>query len=400
MPGRKKGRQRGASGSKAQSARKWNQAMSEAREDLAMDRKQILGRGGDAAPPRLSSSGFRSLATLLRQRARADELDAAAPPASASRSGPSAAPSSAAVKASYFSADLTEKHSRPRRNRTLLSFCIDRIGRDFLAYRADDGAVAHAFLLLPPACLSRLSRSASARGTVADHNISLLCSPGVEALWLRGRFTDEGAGAILPGLHTTGTSPGRARGTEGAIGLADVNRDREDGDGSGGEPRPASPQTAHGASEGGGGEEEWESANDRIESTLRGGVSLTSLDVSSPRITIEFIKRLVTRIPSLRRLGLRGSLAVVGGPDAVCDFVPRLGALRELDVSHCTWFCDITLRRLAKTFSLGGPPTRTDHYDGDVPDPPELVPAEPLDVTSGWGDASAPTTSIEAQKGD
>lgn len=58
------------------SARKWNDAMREAREDLAMDRKQKLGRGrgGDTAPPRLSSSGFRSLATLLRQRVRADEV--------------------------------------------------------------------------------------------------------------------------------------------------------------------------------------------------------------------------------------------------------------------------------------------------------------------------------------
>lgn len=50
--------------------------MREAREDLAMDRKQKLGRGGDTAPPRLSSSGFRSLATLLRQRVRADEVSA------------------------------------------------------------------------------------------------------------------------------------------------------------------------------------------------------------------------------------------------------------------------------------------------------------------------------------
>jgi len=57
------------------SARKWNDAMREAREDLAMDRKLRLGgRGGDAAPPRLSASGFGSLARLLRQRVRADEV--------------------------------------------------------------------------------------------------------------------------------------------------------------------------------------------------------------------------------------------------------------------------------------------------------------------------------------
>ncbi len=52
--------------------------MREAREDLAADRKLRLGgRGGDAAPPRLSASGFSSLARLLRQRARADEVGGA-----------------------------------------------------------------------------------------------------------------------------------------------------------------------------------------------------------------------------------------------------------------------------------------------------------------------------------
>ena len=66
-----------------------------------------------------------------------------------------------------------------------------RPGRDFLAYHSDDDAVAQAFLLLPPLCLSRLSRAVAARGTVADHNIGLLCSPGVTALWLRGSFTDQ-----------------------------------------------------------------------------------------------------------------------------------------------------------------------------------------------------------------
>lgn len=101
----------------------------------------------------------------------------------------------------------------------------------------------------------------------------------------------QGAGTILPGLHTTDTSPERTCAPEGDVDLAEAYRDREDGHGSAGEPRPASLQTAPGASEGGEGEEEWESANDRIEASLRGAVSLTSLDVSSPRITIEFIKR-------------------------------------------------------------------------------------------------------------
>lgn len=37
-------------------------------------------------------------------------------------------------------------------------------------------------------------------------------------------------------------------------------------------------------------EEEWEMADDRMEACLQGGVSLTSLDVSSPRITASFVK--------------------------------------------------------------------------------------------------------------
>lgn len=64
-------------------------------------------------------------------------------------------------------------------------------GRDFLAYNAGDEALAEAFSLLPTPCLSRLSRAASATGSVADHNIGLLCNPGVTSLYLRGRFTNE-----------------------------------------------------------------------------------------------------------------------------------------------------------------------------------------------------------------
>lgn len=61
------------------------------------------------------------------------------------------------------------------------------------------------------------------------------------------------------------------------------------------------------------------------------------------------------------------------------------------------WFCDITLRRLAKTISLGGAQAKTDHSDDDdSPDSQERVPAEPLDGTSGWGAASAPTSGTVA----
>lgn len=65
------------------------------------------------------------------------------------------------------------------------------LGQDFFSYHAEDSTLAQAFFLLPDPCISRLSRAASARGTVADHNISLLCRPGVDSLCLRGRFTDQ-----------------------------------------------------------------------------------------------------------------------------------------------------------------------------------------------------------------
>ncbi|CAM9753618.1 unnamed protein product [Ectocarpus sp. 4 AP-2014] len=413
MPGRKKGRQKGAAGSKAQSARRWNDAMRDAREDLGWDRRQNLGRGGDAAPPRLSATGFRSLATLLRQRVRADEIDAAAPSAVRSEN---LAGKVVAGPSNYFSVDWTE--TRPRKTCTLLSLCIKQIGRDFLAYRADDDAVAEAFLLLPSPCLSRLSRSASARGNVADHNIGLLCSPRVGTLWFRGRFTDKGAGALLPALNADDTPNGGSHAAE----LVEVYRDGTAGDclagnavdtamdtkstvASGDDGLVASTQSAAYHAAAGeavveGAEEEWETACDRIEASLRGGVSLTSLDLSSPRVTAGFVKRLTARIPSLRRLGLRGSLGVVGGPDFVCDHVPRLAALRELDVSHCTWFCDLTLRRLAKSLSLRASPAMGDP-ENQGPHAGSATSLQDLDEaeTRGWSAAFEPSTDSLAFAG-
>lgn len=109
-------------------------------------------------------------------------------------------------------------------------------------------------------------------------------------------LVEQGAGAILPDLHTEDAPPERTCNPEISADLAEVYRDGDDGDGDGsaaGAPRTASLLAAvSGTSEkAGGGDEEWESANDRMEASLRGGVSLTSLDLSSPRITIEFIKR-------------------------------------------------------------------------------------------------------------
>lgn len=43
--------------------------------------------------------------------------------------------------------------------------------------------------------------------------------------------------------------------------------------------------------EDGGEMDDWETADDRIEASLHGGVSLTSLDVSSPRISSGFVER-------------------------------------------------------------------------------------------------------------
>lgn len=50
------------------------------------------------------------------------------------------------------------------------------------------------------------------------------------------------------------------------------------------------------------------------------------------------------------------------------------------------WFCDTTLRRLAKTLVLGPSPATTQPSEEDEPDP--TMPA--ADGTSGWGAASAP----------
>jgi len=110
----------------------------------------------------------------------------------------------------------------------------------------------------------------------------------------------QGAGAVLPGLHESGT-PTRegAPPLEDAAGLSEVYRDGDagdGGDGSGGGVAgssrivPTSRVSGRGA---GGGEEreEWETADDRIEASLRGCISLTSLDVSSPRVPAGFIKR-------------------------------------------------------------------------------------------------------------
>lgn len=65
----------------------------------------------------------------------------------------------------------------------------------------------------------------------------------------------------------------------------------------------------------------------------------------------------------------------------------------SLPTTVARWFCDITLRRLAKTLSLGGTPTLTNHSVEDGSDAQETVAAEPLDSTSGWGAASASASS-------
>lgn len=128
----------------------------------------------------------------------------------------------------------------------------------------------------------------------------------------------QGGDALLPVLHTTDTpNEGASTPEQAAFDLAEVFRDSNrggdaNGSAAGAPPRRASApivprctnrssSSSDGSSRsssssnrnatGGTEDEDWETANDRIETSLRGGVSLTSLDLSSPRITAGFVRR-------------------------------------------------------------------------------------------------------------
>lgn len=102
----------------------------------------------------------------------------------------------------------------------------------------------------------------------------------------------QGAGVLLPALRMADAPTGEHRSPEDAVDLAEVYRNgnaevegENPVDGASG---LASPQPAN---ESGGETEDWEGADDRVEACLHGGISLTSLDVSSPLITSAFIER-------------------------------------------------------------------------------------------------------------
>lgn len=119
----------------------------------------------------------------------------------------------------------------------------------------------------------------------------------------------QGAGALLPALNAGDRPNGGSHAAE----LAEVYRNGTVADCLGGNAvhtamdtksrvasgddglvastQPAAYHAAAGEAVVEGTEEDWETACDRIEASLRGGVSLTSLDLSSPRVTAGFVKR-------------------------------------------------------------------------------------------------------------
>ncbi|CAM9527861.1 unnamed protein product [Discosporangium mesarthrocarpum] len=382
----KKGRQRGSAFSKAQRAYRWSEALREAKDDLARERGSSYTKGGgrDTSAPRISGLGKGTLAALLHQRARDDEATLVAPRTMVG--------GRLKKKTLGGAKEVGDKSKRcVRRPRSLASLCISQIGRDFLWYDTSDQALVDTFRLMPDSCLSRISLAASAWGNVADHNLPLVCGRGVTALWVRGEVTDKGAEAILPSLQVTpgdnmdpkpavelgqelGIGPGaetdvnHAHGSEGsdpgvsskALGssVATTNSEGATSPGEGcrlvswgwqGEQHASeAPKVMAVGGAGASKDEGWETAWERLDLSLQGCVALTSLDLTSRHLGGVFLKRLVSQAPSLRRLGIRGCLLGGDGTSVVCDHLTRLPGLEELDVSWCSWFCDLSLRRFTK----------------------------------------------------
>lgn len=96
----------------------------------------------------------------------------------------------------------------------------------------------------------------------------------------------QGAHALLPALHA---SSEKAEGSH----LADDTYDKAEDSSHCEKIQTSVVREDGGVSSIGGvdGAEEWETADERIQASLSGGVSLTSLDVSSPIVTSRFVKR-------------------------------------------------------------------------------------------------------------
>lgn len=117
----------------------------------------------------------------------------------------------------------------------------------------------------------------------------------------------QGAGALLPALHTADPRSERSDVPGGVVDLAEVYRDSDE--------KPNLRNKGQNVDEGAPGlasiqaevksahedallivdtvegKDDWETADARMEACLHGGISLTSLDVSSPLISPGFIKR-------------------------------------------------------------------------------------------------------------
>lgn len=140
----------------------------------------------------------------------------------------------------------------------------------------------------------------------------------------------QGASALLPVLRTADTPKTGPQASRDLVDLAEVYRD------GGGERTPGVKEGKTSEREAGcsaletgkavceasrdavgqdvGGEDDWETAGDRMEGCLWGGFSLTSLDISSPLVTAAFVERWVlgqhrTARCACSRLWLRPSLS-------------------------------------------------------------------------------------------
>lgn len=126
-------------------------------------------------------------------------------------------------------------------------------------------------------------------------------------LYIHG--TAQGASALLPVLHAADTPKEGLQASQDIVDLAEVYRDGCAAGGPGvkeskvGERAPgcSTLETGEAVREAARdvigqavrGEEDWETAGDRMEGCLRGGFSLTSLDVSSPLVTPGCVERWV-----------------------------------------------------------------------------------------------------------
>ncbi|CAM9960551.1 unnamed protein product [Phaeothamnion confervicola] len=391
MTGRKKGKQSGSFRSKGERARLMGQTIREGCSAV----RPAYKPAPSLRPPRLSLQAQGALRGLICARVLSDQDSGA--DGQARRTGAPVLPGG--IRAS---GELDEGR-RPlpiiRRERrgppSLVSLCVNQIGRDFLSYDGADPDMREAVSLLPCGVVTAIAAAASRHRRVADSNVRLLCGPGMRSLVLRGPITDEGGATILPEvrgaaavaataaaavaakvngaalaaapLAEPGAAPSDAPAAASPAAAAEaaaapcgsVDAANEPGTRPGAAltwlPLPAA--SAASASEGSSSApalDTWEDAPAVVESVFGGCMSLTDLTLSSPHITEAFVARVADRCPTLRRLALHDCFGTDINPGAVLSSVARLTALREIDVSGCRWFGDATLLRWAHRLCGGG----------------------------------------------